>query len=182
MVPEKIQRIICTGNACDQASYNYLKAVCPDIDIVLGDYDEYYLEASSNKNDNKVFSDSARSPKISTSYPNSKVIEIEEFKIGIIHGHQLVPGNGDVDTLVSVARHMGVDVLCSGNTHRFEAYEEDNRFFVNPGSATGAYSAYEHCPIPSFVLMDLKENNITAYVYQLVDGEVKIDSFEYSKQ
>ncbi|OMJ15334.1 40S ribosomal protein S24, partial [Smittium culicis] len=82
-----------------------------------------------------------------------------------------VPGNGDVDTLVSVARHMGVDVLCSGNTHRFEANEEDNRFFVNPGSATGAFSAYEMNPTPSFVLMDINNDHITAYVYQLVNDE-----------
>lgn len=34
---------------------------------------------------------------------------------------------------------MDVDILLSGHTHRFEAWEEDGRFFVNPGSATGAW-------------------------------------------
>ncbi|KAI7060024.1 hypothetical protein KC327_g14913, partial [Hortaea werneckii] len=29
-------------------------------------------------------------------------------------------------------------VLCWGGTHRFEAYEMEGKFFVNPGSATGA--------------------------------------------
>ncbi|OMJ11372.1 Vacuolar protein sorting-associated protein 29, partial [Smittium culicis] len=179
-VPGKIQKIICTGNACDQASYNYLKAICPDIEMVLGDYDEYYL-GSFSKNDSSAEQNIAKSPKVSSSYPSSKIIQIEDFKVGIIHGHQLVPGNGDVDTLVSVARHMGVDVLCSGNTHRFEANEEDNRFFINPGSATGAFSAYEMNPTPSFVLMDINHDHITAYVYQLVNDEVRIDRFEYSK-
>lgn len=42
--------------------------------------------------------------------------------------------------LAAVARQMDVDVLISGGTHRFEAFEFEGRFFVNPGSATGAWS------------------------------------------
>lgn len=34
---------------------------------------------------------------------------------------------------------MDVDILLTGHTHRFEAFEKDGRFFVNPGSATGAW-------------------------------------------
>lgn len=34
---------------------------------------------------------------------------------------------------------MDVDVFISGATHKFEAYESDGKFFVNPGSATGAW-------------------------------------------
>jgi len=33
---------------------------------------------------------------------------------------------------------MGVDVFIWGGTHRFEALELEGRFFINPGSATGA--------------------------------------------
>ena len=33
---------------------------------------------------------------------------------------------------------MGVDVFVWGGTHRFEALELEGRFFINPGSATGA--------------------------------------------
>ena len=36
---------------------------------------------------------------------------------------------------------MEVDVLLSGHTHRFDAFENNNKFFINPGSATGAYSS-----------------------------------------
>lgn len=35
---------------------------------------------------------------------------------------------------------MDVDVLLTGATHRFESWERDGRFFVNPGSATGAWA------------------------------------------
>lgn len=36
---------------------------------------------------------------------------------------------------------MDADILLSGHTHRFEAFETEGRFFINPGSATGAWSA-----------------------------------------
>jgi len=77
--------------------------------------------------------------------------------MGIIHGHQCIP-NGDIDSLRSIARQMDVDVLVSGHTHvyvyqlprstltwsyisiSFQAIELDDKFFVNPGSATGAWT------------------------------------------
>lgn len=54
---------------------------------------------------------------------------------------------------------MDVDILLWGGTHRFEAFEMEGRFFVNPGSATGAMSAgfwpEGEEPTPSFCLMDV---------------------------
>ena len=38
-------------------------------------------------------------------------------------------------------RQMDVDILITGHTHRFEAFERDSKFFINPGSATGAFNA-----------------------------------------
>ncbi|CAH7671774.1 hypothetical protein BY996DRAFT_8690543 [Phakopsora pachyrhizi] len=35
---------------------------------------------------------------------------------------------------------MDVDVLASGATHRFEAFEFESKFFINPGSATRAFT------------------------------------------
>jgi len=39
-VPGKIQQIICTGNICDKETYEYLRSVCPDVNVVRGDYDD----------------------------------------------------------------------------------------------------------------------------------------------
>lgn len=54
---------------------------------------------------------------------------------------------------------MDVDVLLWGGTHKFEAYELEGKFFVNPGSATGAFGtgwwADGEEPTPSFCLMDV---------------------------
>ncbi len=56
---------------------------------------------------------------------------------------------------------MDVDVLLWGGTHKFEAYELEGKFFVNPGSATGAFSTGwfpdGEEPIPSFCLMDVSK-------------------------
>lgn len=66
-------------------------------------------------------------------------------------------------------------------TPRFEAFELDGRFFVNPGSATGAFSGQNGESTPSFALLDVQGPVIVTYVYQLVDGEVKVDKVEYRK-
>lgn len=67
------------------------------------------------------------------------MITVGQFRIGLIHGHQVVPW-GDEESLALVQRQLDVDILISGHTHRFEAYEHENKFYINPGSATGAFS------------------------------------------
>jgi vacuolar protein sorting-associated protein 29 len=71
---------------------------------------------------------------------------------------------------------MDVDILLWGGTHKFEAYEMEGKFFVNPGSATGAMTTGwgagaagvdEDEPTPSFVLMDVQGDVLVLYVYQL---------------
>ena len=42
-----------------------------------------------------------------------------------------------------VARQLNVDVLVSGNTHKSHVYEKNGVFYVNPGSATGAFSTVQ---------------------------------------
>ncbi len=53
---------------------------------------------------------------------------------------------------------------------------------MNPGSATGAPSFENENPNPSFVLMDVNGAALVAYVYELVDGDVKVDKIEFSKR
>lgn len=115
-VPGKIQKILCTGNTVDKETFDYLRTIAGDIVAVKGDFDE------------------------SNTLPQTKIITEGPLRIGIIHGHQVIPW-GDAESLDITARQMEVDVLLSGHTHKFEAYEYNGRFFINPGSATGAYSS-----------------------------------------
>ncbi|KAG8906537.1 Vacuolar protein sorting-associated protein 29 [Tulasnella sp. 417] len=156
LVPGKIQQIICTGNVCDRETYDYLRTIAVDVNVVRGDYDD-------------------------KSFPFSQVIQHPSLKIGVIHGHQSIPV-GDLDALSAMARVMDVDILISGHTHKFEATEFEGRFYINPGSATGAWSgASMNETTPSFALMDVQGTVVVTYVYSLVEGEVRVEKIEYRK-
>ncbi|BGP18437.1 hypothetical protein JCM10213_001684 [Rhodosporidiobolus nylandii] len=116
LVPGKITQILSTGNISDRETWEYLRSVAPDLRGVRGDWDEP-----------------------SAHLPPSLVLQHGPLRIGVISGSQIVP-LGDADILAATARKMDVDVLISGGTHRYEAFEADGRFFLNPGSATGAFS------------------------------------------
>ncbi|KZT54173.1 Metallo-dependent phosphatase [Calocera cornea HHB12733] len=157
LVPGKIQQILCTGNVCDRETLEYLRGIASEVHVVRGEYD-----------DNPTF-------------PMSLTATHGPLRIGVIHGHQSVP-LGDLDALAGIARQMDVDVLVSGGTHEFVAKEFGGRFFVNPGSGTGAWAGgAESDATPSFALMDIQGSVVVTFVYQLVDGEVRVDKIEYRK-
>ncbi|KAL7026914.1 hypothetical protein ACKWTF_005226 [Chironomus riparius] len=116
-------------------------------------------------------------------YPEQKVVTVGQFRIGLCHGHQIVPW-GAVDALALIQRQLDVDILITGHTHKFEAYEHENKFYINPGSATGSFNAIDSDNvIPSFVLMDIQSSTVVTYVYQLdlQTQEVKVERIEYKK-
>jgi len=133
-----------------------LRTLASDTHFVKGDFDE-------NPN-----------------FPESKVVTIGQFKVGLCHGHQIVPW-GDREARAILQRQLDVDILITGHTHVFEAYEYQNKFFVNPGSATGAYTPLSDEVTPTFVLMDIQGTHVITYVYQLKGGDVKVDKMEYIK-
>lgn len=77
----------------DRETWDYLRTVAPDLRGVRGDWDE------------------------TTSLPPSMTVQHGPLKLGVIHGHQVVP-LGDPEMLAATARKMDVDVLISGATHR----------------------------------------------------------------
>ena len=122
----------------------------------------------------------------------SKVVTHGGLRIGFTHGDSIIPP-GDPDALLIAARQMDVDVLCWAGTCRFEAYEMEGKFFVNPGSATGAVSwvdgtlgsdeeGADDGSVPSFVLMDVQGDVLVLYVYQLKkDGNVGVEKVSFRK-
>ncbi|KNC96434.1 MJ0936 family phosphodiesterase [Spizellomyces punctatus DAOM BR117] len=189
LVPGKIQQIICTGNLTSRETLDYLRTVASDILLVKGDMDE----------------------SLTPTAPLSRVVTHGPLRIGVVHGHQVIPW-GDARTLGIMAREMDVDILVSGHTHRFEAFEHEGRFFVNPGSATGAFECVTTGPTlaaaattgeggavggsisnttaatggtettASFVLMDIQGAAVVMYVYQLINGEVRVEKLDYTKR
>ena len=101
-----------------------------------------------------------------------------------------------VEALATLNRQLDCDILISGHTHKFEAYEHESRFYVNPGSITGAYTPVKYAGnvpnnandneavngvVPSFILMDIQSGTVVTYVYQLIDDEVKVERIEFKK-
>ena len=112
-------------------------------------------------------------------FPETKVVQIGNFKIGLIHGHQVIPW-GDLEALAAVQRQLDCDILVSGHTHQNQITQYDGKYFINPGSVTGAYSATNSSPKPSFILIAVQGNDIVAFIYELSNDNVDIKSLEFS--
>ena len=152
LIPNKIQHVLSLGNIGSRESYDWLKSLSNDFHTVKGDYDEGDI-------------------------PEKKVVQIGEFKIGMIHGHQVLPW-GDLDALTNIQRELGCDILLSGHTHQIDIKVKDKKFYINPGSISGAFSHLIADPNPSFVLMVLQGEEAIVYLYILND---KSQKFELSK-
>lgn len=161
---------MCLGNLTSPSVYQFLRNLAPDLQLVKGDFDIPLTTTSAQDGSN---AGAGAGFPIPTAL--SKVVTHGSLRIGFTHGDSIIPP-GDPDALLIAARQMDVDVLCWGGTCKFEAYEMEGKFFVNPGSATGAVSWSdetlggeddEEGNIPSFVLMDVQGDVLVLYVYQL---------------
>jgi vacuolar protein sorting-associated protein 29 len=139
---------------------DYLKNLTADIYLSNGDFDSW----SKSKEENLV-------------------LELAGFRIGLTHGHQIIP-NGDPDALDRLQRKLDVDILITGHTHRHQVTKSPVGLQINPGSATGAYSVqspHEAPPLPSFILLDLEGTKATVYAYTLQEGKVKVDKTDHTR-
>jgi predicted phosphodiesterase len=50
LLPGKIQQILCTGNVCDRETYEWLRTVSTDVQVVKGDYDEVRVVSEYSAN------------------------------------------------------------------------------------------------------------------------------------
>jgi vacuolar protein sorting-associated protein 29 len=148
--------VLCTGNLVTKEQYDELKSLAPNVHVVKGGFDE------------------------DSTFPESKVIQIGQFKIGLIHGHQIVPW-GDAHSLAMIQRQMDVDILITGHTHRNEVNEYEGKWFINPGSITGAYSSLTSDVVPSFILLAIQGTKVVTYVYELHGDQVDVSKSEFSK-
>ena len=94
ITPNKVNAVLCTGNMGCREVHDWVKTLSGNVHFVKGDFDD---EASKDM-------------------PEDKVVEIAGLKMGLIHGHQIIPW-GDEEALGNKATAMGVDVLVSGHTH-----------------------------------------------------------------
>lgn len=160
LVPNKMQHVICTGNL-DKEQYEELRGLAPNVHIVSGDYDD-------NEND---------SP-----FPESTIMQAGQFRIGIIHGHQILPWKNNHAAIARMRRKMNVDMIVTGNTHQNEVVCHDGCYHINPGSITGAYSSITENVVPSFILLSVNNDSIVCYVYEYINDTVDVSKTEFTKK
>lgn len=157
LIPNKLQHVLSLGNIGSRESYDWLKSLSNDFHCVKGDFDEVDM-------------------------PEKKTVQIGEFKIGMIHGHQVIPW-GDEVALGNIQRELGCDILLWGHSHQIDVKVREGKFYINPGSISGAFSYNSPDPTPSFVLMILQGEDAIVYSYCLNDKKAKFDvsKLEFSK-
>jgi len=168
LVPHKMQHVICTGNIESPQEYERLRELVgggSNVHCVAGEYD--FVQQQQHQQHQQL--------------DDKKVIQLGQFRIGIIGGHQVVPW-GDLSALAMIRRKMNVDVLVCGWRRKEGVVEHDGGYYIFPGSITGAYSS--HSPTstnPSFILLAVQGSNMVCYVYELKDGEVDVSKIDFAK-
>lgn len=157
LAPNKIQHVLTLGNIGSNESYDWLKSLSNDFHSVKGNFDTHDL-------------------------PETQTVQIGEFKIGMIHGHQILPW-GNLNSLSSIQRELGCDILCYGQTHKLSIQCQDKICYVNPGSISGAFSYSSPISLPSFVLMVIQGEEVIFYTYVLNDksGNFTVNKYDYIK-
>ena len=158
LVPNKINHLLCLGNIGNQDTLYWLQNLSSNFQAVKGEFD------------------------INQNYPEKKSVQIGSFKIGMIHGHQVLPA-GDIEALSNIQRELDCDILLSGFTHKYNVSIYDNKLFLNPGSITGSLSPMMEDSVPSFILMAISDDELTIYSYVLNDRNDKfqVGQLEYKK-
>ena len=153
IVPGKAQHVVCTGNFGDRL--DWLKSLGGTLHITRGDYDE-------------------------GNQPESKVFTSNGWKIGVIHGHQIIPWN-DKEALSSYQRILDCDILVSGHSHILSIEAQESKYYINPGSLTGSYSSTTSDVTPSFLLLFISPQGSSVYSYELAEDNLLIKRTEITK-
>ena len=99
---------------------------------------------------------------------------------------------------------MDVDVLITGMTNEPSVFTKNGKLFVNPGSASGAFSttkAYALCSLqhdfltqyrpspfsnlshrfttPSFIVLEVRQRKVTVYIYRSTEDKVKVEKASF---
>lgn len=128
----KISQVLCLGNITNSfETLQFLYNLSPSFQLIKGEFDDPLILSQQLNHLNNEDSN--------LTLPNYKIIILDNLKIGFTNGYQIVPKN-DPLSLLNLARELDVDVLICGGTHKVEAYILDGKFFINPGSATGAFN------------------------------------------
>lgn len=110
LVPNKMQHVICTGNL-SRTDYDELCSLAPNVHVVAGEYDNMDQEQAVHGG--------------GLVFPDTRVLKVGDFRIGVIHGHQLLPWSNRRHAIERMRRMLNVDILVAGHSHKNEVKPED---------------------------------------------------------
>lgn len=128
-MPNKISKVVLLGNCTRSQSFlDFLHDITPNIKVVRGEFDSdnILLKGIGGNITNEEI-------------PTAAVFQQGIFRIGCCSGYTVVPKN-DPLSLSALARQLDVDILLWGGSSNVEAYTLDGKFFIHPGSCTGAFN------------------------------------------
>lgn len=100
-----------------------------------------------------------------SSYREEKLIEIENTKIFLTHGHKYKVNYG-IDTLYYKALELGAKIVLFGHTHIPVNLVDNNILFMNPGSPTYPRTLEKNLTYGEIVI---KEGNIDSKIVSIVE-------------
>lgn len=90
-----------------------------------------------------------------------QIVELEGVRVGMTHGHMIMPRGNDM-ALDAERRRLNVDVLLSASTGRASTKQHGSGLLVDPGSITGIACSPLASHKPSFTLLSLDNGKVSA--------------------
>lgn len=129
LVPNKMQHVICTGNIGSLEEYDRLRELVggssSHVHCVAGEYD--FVNGSSAESIGTRPGNISASTSALPPFPETKVIQLGQFRIGIVGCHQVVPW-GDLSALAMTRRKLNVDVLVCGSRRKEGVVEYEGNY------------------------------------------------------
>ena len=115
---KEVDMVIHAGDLVDSSVLDKLKAVCKNVRAVWGNMDPVEVRKK---------------------LPEKEIIEIENCKIGIIHGYG--HPNKLIDLVTEIFKNDFVNLIIFGHSHSALNKKRGNIIYFNPGSPTDKISA-----------------------------------------
>lgn len=150
---KQVERILCTGDLTTLSSIKILKEISP-VECVRGEMDFLSL-------------------------PTNKILDIGNFKFGLIHGNPTKEYK-TIDDYIRMFKEMNVNVLIYGHTHKQQDEIISDIVVLNPGSATGAWGIEPEESYPSFQILDILPSAIEVENYIIEPRHLRIKRNRYT--
>ena len=104
-------------------------------------------------------------------FPQSLVLDVENFKVGMIHGE--VYPRGDTLQLKYLALELGVDILVTGHSHQPLIEKVGDILLLNPGSPT-----VPRLTDPTVMLLNIEGDDVDTKIIKVGAPVCKALNFE----